>query len=398
MATKNEFNSNIPIEILKGGTGRFAFVEDSVVCGGTASTNPLQSVAEVGNAGYLLTSQGAAALPEFQNVISIWELLAADPGSPSAGDSWYNTVSHLFKGAIPAPPLAWVLKANFLLADTNSQYGCAGTAELALSSGEVSVSPFYTVIYELASDSYSSKTVRNNASRFGRIYGTSSATAFSSGGRIGVSQTNTTEVYVGGSDSWTNKANLNTARNNQGGAGSSTDGLVFGGTINPPNQTRSTERYDGTSWTNKALLAVKKNTIGGTGTAPDALSVAGVSAGVMQNTVERYDGGADSWTAKATVSVGISQPGASGPAGDALHIGGLNTGSGARSALCEAYDGGLDSWSAAPTLNVARYGFGAAGASSTNCVVCDEESLPLGIPGTTERLEVPVIIVTFTVT
>jgi hypothetical protein len=37
-----------------------------LVCGGTTSTGPLQSVASVGTTGQLLTSNGAGALPTFQ--------------------------------------------------------------------------------------------------------------------------------------------------------------------------------------------------------------------------------------------------------------------------------------------------------------------------------------------
>lgn len=49
-----------------GGTGVTSFTAYAVVCGGTTSTNPLQSIAGVGSSGQVLTSNGAAALPTFQ--------------------------------------------------------------------------------------------------------------------------------------------------------------------------------------------------------------------------------------------------------------------------------------------------------------------------------------------
>lgn len=50
-----------------GGTGDTSFTPYAVITGGTTSTNPLQSVASVGTAGQVLTSNGAGALPTFQS-------------------------------------------------------------------------------------------------------------------------------------------------------------------------------------------------------------------------------------------------------------------------------------------------------------------------------------------
>jgi hypothetical protein len=52
--------------VADGGTGRSLATAYAVVCGGTTSTNPHQSVASVGTSGHVLTSNGAGALPTFQ--------------------------------------------------------------------------------------------------------------------------------------------------------------------------------------------------------------------------------------------------------------------------------------------------------------------------------------------
>lgn len=52
----------------RGGTGDASFTAYSVVCGGTTSTGALQSVASLGSSGQVLTSNGAAALPTWQNI------------------------------------------------------------------------------------------------------------------------------------------------------------------------------------------------------------------------------------------------------------------------------------------------------------------------------------------
>ena len=53
-----------------GGTGATSHTAYAVICGGTTSTSPVQSVASVGTAGQVLTSNGAGALPTFQNATS----------------------------------------------------------------------------------------------------------------------------------------------------------------------------------------------------------------------------------------------------------------------------------------------------------------------------------------
>jgi hypothetical protein len=50
-----------------GGTGSTSFTAYTVICGGTTSTNSLQNVASVGTSGQVLTSNGAASLPSFQD-------------------------------------------------------------------------------------------------------------------------------------------------------------------------------------------------------------------------------------------------------------------------------------------------------------------------------------------
>lgn len=49
-----------------GGTGVTSNTAYAVLCGGTTSTNPVQSIASVGTSGQVLTSNGAGALPTFQ--------------------------------------------------------------------------------------------------------------------------------------------------------------------------------------------------------------------------------------------------------------------------------------------------------------------------------------------
>jgi hypothetical protein len=54
------------IPVTDGGTGLSATTAYAVLCGGTTSTAALQSIAALGSAGDVLTSNGAGALPTFQ--------------------------------------------------------------------------------------------------------------------------------------------------------------------------------------------------------------------------------------------------------------------------------------------------------------------------------------------
>lgn len=58
------------IDVPYGGTGNSSFTPYAVICGGTTSGGNLQSIADVGTAGYLLISNGPGALPTFQNGVA----------------------------------------------------------------------------------------------------------------------------------------------------------------------------------------------------------------------------------------------------------------------------------------------------------------------------------------
>lgn len=53
-----------------GGTGDTSFTAYAVICGGTTTTNPLQSIASVGTAGDVFISNGPGMLPTFQSGIA----------------------------------------------------------------------------------------------------------------------------------------------------------------------------------------------------------------------------------------------------------------------------------------------------------------------------------------
>ncbi len=68
-ATTHQYALSTPVSVANGGSGLAATTAYAVLCGGTTNTAALQSVASVGTAGQVLTSNGAGALPTFQTVV-----------------------------------------------------------------------------------------------------------------------------------------------------------------------------------------------------------------------------------------------------------------------------------------------------------------------------------------
>ena len=72
----------------------------AVLCGGTTSTNPIQSIASVGTAGQVLTSNGAGALPTMQASIVAGMIILWSGSSASIPSGWL-----LCNGTLSTPDL-----------------------------------------------------------------------------------------------------------------------------------------------------------------------------------------------------------------------------------------------------------------------------------------------------
>jgi hypothetical protein len=108
-----------------------------------------------------------------------------------------------------------------------------------------------------------------------------------------------TEEYDG--TSWTEDTDMNLARGQTAGTGTSaTAGIVYGGETYPPpvNQT-NTETWNGSSWTEVNDLNTAGRSMGNCGTTTAALSIAGTPAGDRVGKTEVWDG--TSWTESGDV-------------------------------------------------------------------------------------------------
>jgi hypothetical protein len=225
-----------------------------------------------------------------------------------------------------------------------------------------------------------------------------------------------TELYNG--TSWTEVADMNTARGQVGGAGgSSTSAIVFGGEVypNPSNQT-ITETWDGSSWTETAEMNTAGRSLGNTGTQTNAFAVAGTPTPSRSTKCELWNGSAwtevnDYPTAKNYVTVAGIYTAALGVGGtpspfteantwdgtswteitSASQHSGTGQGFGSPAPVsmikvdndsCEFWNG--SSWTEINDLSTARQEGGASGAT-TNGLVCGGSS---PTTGATEEFEV----------
>jgi len=117
-----------------GGTGMTSATSYAVLCGGTTSTNPHQSIAGVGSSGQVLTSNGAGALPTFQPNApagTTWVFINSQDASASADiqftsgiDSTYTLYAIFWSNVTPGTTLQ---SLNFALSnDGGSTYHTSG--------------------------------------------------------------------------------------------------------------------------------------------------------------------------------------------------------------------------------------------------------------------------------
>ena len=226
--------------------------------------------------------------------------VSSDPPSPSEGDIWYNTTTG---------------KIRF-----RSQIGAWATSN-NMNTGRVD----------------------------GAAAGASNSSALAFGGEV-APPTGKTESYDG--TSWTEVADMNTARYGQGGAGTQTAALTFGGT---PPETGATESWNGSSWTEVNDLNDARQLGGSNGTQTSALLYGGTpTPGGTANT-ESWNG--SSWTEVNNLNTArwrLSGIGSDNTA--AIAISGRNA---SWQAAVESWNG--SSWTEVNDVNTAVIGSGSAG-------------------------------------
>ena len=274
------------------------------------------------------------------------------PSNPIKGEVWYNTTTQTLKG-YQSKGAAWASGGD-LNVGLNAIKG-AGTQTAALAAGgDGSPGPLGTTqIYDGSSWTTSPDSIaptRNSGAM--STAGTTTASYYAGGNNPGGGQ-NTTEEFDG--STWSAGGNYPASIGGQGGAGTLTAGLAFGGS---PSHVTASNSYNGTSWTSTNALNTGRNFGAGCGTQTAALSAGGETPS-LTNASESFNG--TSWTATNN----LTQPNAAaamfGTTSSAQLCGGTIAPS-PKTTQVQDWDG--TSWSVNPASLVnARNTNGAAGAT-----------------------------------
>ena len=126
------------------------------------------------------------------------------------------------------------------------------------------------------------------------------------------------EEYDG--TSWTEVANLNTAREHAAGSGTQPAALCFGGGPGGTPYIASTEKWDGTSWTEVNDLNTARPYLSAAGSNTAALAIGGGAYPPIIANTESWDG--TSWTEVAALGTATADGGGCGTQTAGLAFGG----------------------------------------------------------------------------
>lgn len=293
------------------------------------------------------------------------QTVAGDPSVLAVGDIWYDSVARKIQGA-GLSTAAWASGGNLNTGRQGLGGGGTQTAAIAYAG---STGPAYSVLAETYDGSSWTEVADLNTARYlgASIGQTQTATGFVGGyDPGGVAE----EVEFWNGTAWTEVADINTAREGWvGGAGTTSAGLVTNG--GTPATGGETEIWNGTSWTEVADLNVGRqygSTAGETSTA--AISVGGYGSGPLPpatrlTLTEIWDG--SSWTEVADLNAGRNLASMSGSSTSAVFVGGVITSGAAPSALTETWDG--TSWTEVADLPAAKDSMGGTSQSGTSAAV-----------------------------
>ena len=117
------------LAVASGGSGRSSTTAYAVICGGTTSTGPEQSIASVGTSGQVLTSNGAGALPTFQTAAGLptMNIVTGTTQAAVTANQYVLTNVAATTVTLPASPAAgatvYVTVANGLLTNVVARNG-----------------------------------------------------------------------------------------------------------------------------------------------------------------------------------------------------------------------------------------------------------------------------------
>jgi hypothetical protein len=290
------------------------------------------------------------AVPALTSVSTV----ASDPPSPDAGQVWYNTTDKALRAYVLGAG-TWATGGALNTGRQQGSPSSAGTQTASLYVGGTSPTTGATELYD--GTSWTEIADLNTARYLMPGAGTTTSALVFGGSTSTPANPGTgalNESFNG--TSWTELADLNLIRRRSGGCGASnTSALTFGGTNTPGTFTANTETWNGSSWTEVNNLNSAKDQVGSAGIVTAALCVGGYNPVALANT-ESWNG--TSWTEVADLNTARSGLGCAGTQTSALAFGGATP----DKANTEEWNGA--SWTETSDLSTARSGLVGSGTTA----------------------------------
>ena len=314
---------------------------------------------------------------------TVIETVTSDPSNPVNGQVWYNSTDQVLKGLTSNPAGSWATGGNM----NNSRSG--GGAGIGIYTSAIVAAggnPAETTTEQYNGSSWTEIADVNTARKSPTGSGTTTA-GLAYGGVINPSSVIANNELWNGS-SWTETTDLNTARGLGAASfqGTSTASLMVSGQTTPTSMVAVTESWDGSSWTEVSDVNTARRSGGGAGTYTAALYFGGGPGSDTET--ESWNG--SSWTEVADLNTGRNEASGSGETNTAA----LYFGGGPDVAHTELWNG--TSWSEQNNLNTGRNFLTGIGTTS-NSIAAGAES-PTPARNATEEWTAPTTnTVTFTV-
>lgn len=219
-------NLTVPVTVPHGGTGDTSFTAYTVICGGTTSTGNLQNVVNTGNSNQVLTSNGAGALPTWQNfpgfnAINIQVFTSSGTYTPTANMSY--CVLEVIGGGGGSGGTAANSSSNW---SSSGGGGGGGYARKVVNAATIGASQTVTV----GAAGTAGTAGNNNGGSGGTSSVGSIVTATGGGGGTGGASSNATSIALGGAGGVGSSGDFNIhGSDGSPGLTASTGGISIGG-------------------------------------------------------------------------------------------------------------------------------------------------------------------------
>jgi len=292
--------------------------------------------------------------------------VSSDPANVKEGQIWYNSTTKVIK---VAPTItAWASAPNLNTGRLNAGSTSSGPRDASLYFAGETGAGHQGTNESYDGSSWTELADLNTARRNPAGFGTQTA-AVCAGGLIPPANPQTQDlVEEWDGSSWTEVTDVPVAGIPEaGGAGTLTAGIIFGGDVSTGDaRTDKTYHYDGTNWTAGGDLNTARRDPGAAGTQTATVAFGGMPGGTTAgtNVTEEYNG--STWTNGNNMGTSRGDAGSGGTQTDAIYAGGETNPPGAMNNT-EVYDG--TNWSTAPTLATARHAGGTTSASGSTSAI-----------------------------